>query len=250
MTATAPAGLTQRALLEHLAAYRRAHTQTALLCPAPRRRRLHTPACHTHPPALHRLTSTHHCPRTPARSSKAPQGYTLGGFSWFIDQTLGGAVATATHGSSLLYGSLSSQARAAHAPPLRRPAPGAQQGDMPPSPHAHPRARPRHALPPCTPARSRSQLAALKWMDARGRVRTATPEGDRHLWDALTVSVGRLGIILETIFRIVPNKSIERIKKVMRLAGAHFSPLHLRAAVRGTAMCVCVPRARAGERLR
>ena len=36
-------------------------------------------------------------------------GYTLPAFPWFIDQTIGGAVATATHGSSLRRGSLSSQ---------------------------------------------------------------------------------------------------------------------------------------------
>ena len=37
------------------------------------------------------------------------QGYTLAAFPWFIDQTVGGAAATATHGSSLRHGSLSSQ---------------------------------------------------------------------------------------------------------------------------------------------
>jgi len=36
-------------------------------------------------------------------------GYTLPAVPWFIDQTVGGAVATATHGSSLTHGSLSSQ---------------------------------------------------------------------------------------------------------------------------------------------
>ena len=36
-------------------------------------------------------------------------GYTLPAFPWFVDQTVGGAVATATHGSSLRHGSLSSQ---------------------------------------------------------------------------------------------------------------------------------------------
>lgn len=45
------------------------------------------------------------------RSAAAPDGYTLGAFSWFLDQTLGGAVSTATHGSSLVFGSLSSQLR-------------------------------------------------------------------------------------------------------------------------------------------
>jgi FAD/FMN-containing dehydrogenase len=43
------------------------------------------------------------------RTDKAPDGYTLGAFAWYLDQTIGGAVSTATHGSSLIYGSLSSQ---------------------------------------------------------------------------------------------------------------------------------------------
>jgi FAD/FMN-containing dehydrogenase len=36
------------------------------------------------------------------------RGYTLGNFPWFTFQTVGGAVATGSHGSSLSYGSLSS----------------------------------------------------------------------------------------------------------------------------------------------
>lgn len=38
-----------------------------------------------------------------------PEGWVLPAFSWFVDQTIGGAVATGTHGSSFQYGSLSSQ---------------------------------------------------------------------------------------------------------------------------------------------
>ncbi|KDD75423.1 hypothetical protein H632_c692p2 [Helicosporidium sp. ATCC 50920] len=38
-------------------------------------------------------------------------GWTLPAFSWFIDQTIGGAVSTATHGSSMEWGSLSTQLR-------------------------------------------------------------------------------------------------------------------------------------------
>jgi hypothetical protein len=37
------------------------------------------------------------------------RGWTLPAFSWFVDQTIGGAVATNTHGSSLEHGSLSDQ---------------------------------------------------------------------------------------------------------------------------------------------
>lgn len=41
----------------------------------------------------------------------ASDGYTLAAFPWFIDQTVGGAVATGTHGSTMRFGSLSTQAR-------------------------------------------------------------------------------------------------------------------------------------------
>eukprot|EP00878_Enallax_costatus_P036715 GHUV01041260.1.p1 GENE.GHUV01041260.1~~GHUV01041260.1.p1 ORF type:complete len:308 (+),score=29.38 GHUV01041260.1:973-1896(+) len=93
----------------------------------------------------------------------APDGYTLPAFSWFIDQTIAGAVATATHGSSFMYGSLS------------------------------------------------SQLKSLKLMDAEGNIRTITPT-DAHLWKAATVSVGRLGIILEVTMMILKNAPIRRDK--------------------------------------
>ena len=39
----------------------------------------------------------------------APAGYTLPAFPWFVYQSIGGAAATATHGSSLKWGSLSNQ---------------------------------------------------------------------------------------------------------------------------------------------
>ncbi|KAL4431088.1 hypothetical protein ABPG75_006344 [Micractinium tetrahymenae] len=42
---------------------------------------------------------------------KQPAGWTLGAFAWFLDQTIGGAVATASHGSSMRYGTLSAQLR-------------------------------------------------------------------------------------------------------------------------------------------
>ena len=47
----------------------------------------------------------------PAHSSggAAPHGWALPAIPWYIDQTIGGAVATATHGSSFTYGSLSNQ---------------------------------------------------------------------------------------------------------------------------------------------
>lgn len=45
------------------------------------------------------------------RRGDNPDGWVLQGYSWFIDQTIGGAVATGTHGSSLQHGSLSDQVR-------------------------------------------------------------------------------------------------------------------------------------------
>ena len=46
------------------------------------------------------------------RTAKAPLGYSLPAFPWYIDQSVGGAVSTGTHGSSFRYGSLSSQVHA------------------------------------------------------------------------------------------------------------------------------------------
>eukprot|EP00963_Diacronema_lutheri_P002356 scaffold155_cov347-Pavlova_lutheri.AAC.35 len=42
-------------------------------------------------------------------ASQGETGYALPTISWFIDQSIGGAVATGTHGSSMEYGSLSSE---------------------------------------------------------------------------------------------------------------------------------------------
>jgi hypothetical protein len=42
-------------------------------------------------------------------TENAPLGWTLPAFPWFVYQSIGGAVATGTHGSSLKYGSLSNQ---------------------------------------------------------------------------------------------------------------------------------------------
>lgn len=42
----------------------------------------------------------------------SPDGWTLLAFPWYTDQTIGGAVATSTHGSSLKYGSLAQQVTA------------------------------------------------------------------------------------------------------------------------------------------
>jgi FAD/FMN-containing dehydrogenase len=39
----------------------------------------------------------------------APAGYTLGAFPWFVYQSVAGAVATGTHGSSMEHNSMSNQ---------------------------------------------------------------------------------------------------------------------------------------------
>lgn len=120
-TVTVAPGITQRALLEYLAAY------------------------------------THW---------KEPSGWTLPAFSWFIDQTIAGAVATATHGSSLRWGSVSSQVR------------------------------------------------GLKVVLANGTtLELKSPEENPHLWRALGVSVGRLGVIIEVTLRIVPATPVTRTSR-------------------------------------
>lgn len=94
---------------------------------------------------------------------KEKSGWTLPAFSWFIDQTIGGAVATGTHGSSMRWGSLSSQVR------------------------------------------------GLKVLLANGTMlEINNPEENLHLWRALGVSIGRLGIITELTMRIKPQQPVQR----------------------------------------
>lgn len=49
-------------------------------------------------------------------------------------------------------------------------------------------------------------------MDAEGNIRTITPSSDPHLWKAATVSVGRMGIILDLTITIVKNLPVKRDK--------------------------------------
>ena len=87
MTVKADAGVTLRELLDHL----------AMLDDDLTRPRDGPPGALSFGDALFRGTQ---------------RGYTIPAFPWFIDQTVAGAVATATHGSSLRHGSLSSQTTA------------------------------------------------------------------------------------------------------------------------------------------
>lgn len=107
-TVTVAAGITQRALLDYLAGgvkscFSPAHARLRCqLLPSRAELCLDT----TGATALHR-------PRRPAEYKhwRQPSGWTLPAFSWFLDQTIGGAVATGTHGSSMRWASLSSQLR-------------------------------------------------------------------------------------------------------------------------------------------
>jgi FAD/FMN-containing dehydrogenase len=94
---------------------------------------------------------------------KEPRGWAIPAYSWFIDQTVGGAVSTGTHGSTLRWGSISSQVR------------------------------------------------GLKVILANGTLlELNSPEENPHLWKALGVSVGRLGVIVEVTLRIVPAEDVTR----------------------------------------
>jgi FAD/FMN-containing dehydrogenase len=96
------------------------------------------------------------------RSVAFPGGLTLPAFSWFIDQTMGGAVATGTHGSSLSHGSLS------------------------------------------------QQIVALEMVTADGNVQWYTPEKHPHLFSALRVSVGRLGVITRLRINVSAQQPVDR----------------------------------------
>ena len=94
---------------------------------------------------------------------KQPIGWTIPSFSWFIDQSVAGAVSTGTHGSSTQWGSIS------------------------------------------------SQLVGMKVVLANGTLlELKSPEENPHLWNALALSVGRLGVIVEVTLKIVPNELMVR----------------------------------------
>ncbi|BDA41344.1 probable D-arabinono-1,4-lactone oxidase at N-terminal half [Coccomyxa sp. Obi] len=95
-------------------------------------------------------------------SANAPYGYVLPAFAWYVDQTVGGAVSTGTHGSTMFWGSLSSQA-------------------------------------------VRVVLAL-----ANGTLLELTPDNNQHLWRAGQLAVGRLGIVTEIDFKIVPQRLLTR----------------------------------------
>ena len=117
LTVRVQAGVVTRILLDYLANYRcvcaGVWVCVCVWCMCVRgscQRRARGAASRDRRPPLLPLPPT---PQQQTRSTaKADSGYTLPAFPWYIDQTIGGAIATGTHGSSLQWGSLSSQARA------------------------------------------------------------------------------------------------------------------------------------------
>ena len=79
-----------------------------------------------------------------------------------VDQTIGGAISTDTHGSSMRWGSLS------------------------------------------------GQLRGLQVILANGTLLNLTPKDNIHLWRALGVSVGRLGVLTQVTLHIKPQQAIRR----------------------------------------
>ena len=183
----------------------------------------------TRPPARPLL----HPPRVPNAEYthwKQPSGWTLPAFSWYLDQTIGGAVATGTHGSSMRYGSLSSQV-------------GGQAGVVPAAvPHAeedccsslwqpahqaassrtsctHTPCTPPPCPPPCPPHRHHPaplQLRGIQMILANGSLVELTPASNLHLFLAAGVSVGRLGVITQVVLAIKPQQAVQRSLKVRR----------------------------------
>ncbi|KAK9831929.1 hypothetical protein WJX81_000169, partial [Elliptochloris bilobata] len=87
------------------------------------------------------------------KTAAAPKGYTLPIFPWYIGQTLGGAVATGSHGSD---------------------------------------------------------VTEVEVAVANGTLITVMAPSNTHLFKALMVSVGRLGVIAQVKLRLAPNAPVRR----------------------------------------
>ena len=148
----------------------------------------------------------HDEPRSAAAASTS--GYTLPAFPWFIDQTVGGAIATATHGSSLRHGSLSQQTVAvtlvlanATVVELRDEAFYDEIFDT------------LHEKKNCEGRNN--TLTKNTDTDAdtfRGGSRHRTPA---HLFDAARASVGRLGVVVDVTLRLAPNRAVRKVRRAM-----------------------------------
>ena len=142
------------------------------------------------------------------RRRASTSGYTLPAFPWFIDQTVGGAIATATHGSSLRHGSLSQQTVAvtlvlanATVVELRDEAFYDEIDDT-----LHEKKN-REGL--------NNTLTKNTDTDAdtfRGGSRHRTPA---HLFDAARASVGRLGVVVDVTLKLAPNRAVRKVRRAM-----------------------------------
>ena len=141
------------------------------------------------------------------RRRASTSGYTLPAFPWFIDQTVGGAIATATHGSSLRHGSLSQQTVAvtlvlanATVVELRDEA---FYDEI------------EKALHEKKNREGNDTLTKNTDTDAdtfRGGSRHRTPA---HLFDAARASVGRLGVVVDVTLRLAPNRAVRKVRRAM-----------------------------------
>ena len=169
MSVTCPAGLSQRALLRALDHWDEIEEAYNNDDEEEHGGLLLAKAKHALPPS----SST---PK-PRRRLNSPDGLTLEAFSWFIDQTMGGAASTASHGSSFRFGSLSSQLRAG-----------------------------RFVLANGTVlAASRPAASSVRrW--PHPRTATFQQKREEYLWRALSVSTGRLGVLTEVTMDVAKNE--------------------------------------------
>lgn len=121
--------------------------------------------------------------------SRTGRGYTLGNFPWFTFQTVGGAVATGSHGSSLTYGSLSSDDMLLSLDVVLA----------------------NGACAHMWAGGTRHVLTALI-CGTSGTLVQMSKSSHPFLWTAMQVSVGRLGVITAVTFKILPNAPMQRYK--------------------------------------
>jgi FAD/FMN-containing dehydrogenase len=124
----------------------------------------------------------------------APTGWTLPAFPWFVYQSIGGAVSTGTHGSSLTWASLSNQVMVEEEIEGGRGKGGVAIANPQLSSASLCQSLIDHPIPPLWHGLM-LQVVSLTMVLADGQSRTFTAESDPFLFKAVLVSVGQLGII-------------------------------------------------------
>jgi len=174
MTVTCPAGLSQRALLRALNHWDEIEDEGERQEGGWRAALSSSLSSQSSSESSDLSSSSSFLPKSqqrPRRRLNAPDGLTLKAFSWFIDQTIGGAVSTGSHGSSLRFGGLSSQLRALRVVLANGTVLAARRPDAWPT-------------------------AASSGADQR----------QARLWRALSVSTGRLGVVTQVTMDVKPNE--------------------------------------------